>query len=154
MWSHYADNHKVFVIGFDSENEFFHQKRSADDECNYIRKVQYSEDRPKIQLTSLEDMADILLAKSKEWEYEQEWRMLKPLREADETIQNNNEPICLFSFPPQCITEIIFGCRMSDSDKEEMLEYFINDKDYTHVEKYQAVLDEKEFRLNMVHVQE
>lgn len=150
MWAHYAENHKGIVIGFDGENGFFHHQRTKDDECNYIRKVTYSEERPAIQLTTIEDMADIFLIKSKEWEYEQEWRMLKPLNDANETIQVNEESICLFSFPPKCVTEIILGCRISPSNRKDILEYLVSDEEYSHVQKYEAILDEREFKLNII----
>jgi hypothetical protein len=150
MWAHYAQNHKGFVIGFDSEDDYFHQQRSEFDEFYHLRKVQYSENRPEIQLMSAEDGTEIFLTKSKEWEYEQEWRMLKPVSNATETITTEDEIISLFSFPAKCVAEIIIGCRMLASDRKELLEYLASNKEFSHVKKYNAVMGEKKFVLDIV----
>ena len=150
MWAHYAENHKGFVIGFDGENDFFHHKHSEDDELRHIRKVQYSEERPNIQLNIIDDMADIFLTKSKEWEYEQEWRMLERMLDANKTIQKNDEAICLFSFPAECVKEVILGCRMLPSIRREIIDYLVSDEQYSAVKIYEAGIDEKEFKLNII----
>jgi hypothetical protein len=68
MWAHYADNHTGFVIEFDAEHDYFHQKRSESDELGYLRKVTYSIDRPNVVLTKVTS-TEMFLTKSKEWEY-------------------------------------------------------------------------------------
>jgi hypothetical protein len=150
MWAHYAQNHKGLVIGFDSEHRYFHQQLSPSDEFRYVRKVRYSKSRPNIRLTTIEDVPDIFLTKSEDWKYEYEWRVMRPLVDAAEMINVNDEPIHLYSFPPDCVAEVIFGCRMSPQLKEEILEYLANDEQYSRVKIYVAVLDEREFKLNMV----
>ena len=150
MWAHYAQNHKGFVIEFDGDHEYFHKQLSSSDELRYLRKVRYSDKRPNIRLSTLEEATDIFLTKSKEWEYEQEWRIMRPLRDATETINVNGEAIHLFSFPPDCVTGIIFGCRTQPRLRQEISEYLSGEKEYAHLDKYEAILDEKEFKLNIV----
>lgn len=150
MWAHYAQNHKGLVIGFNSEHRYFHQQLSPSDEFRYVRQVSYSKRRPSIGLTTIEDASDIFLTKSEDWAYEHEWRMMRPLTDATEARSVNDEPIHLFSFPPDCVTEVILGYRMLPQVKKEILECLASDEQYSSVKKYVAVLDEREFKLNMV----
>src|ERR1041385_3130272 len=77
MWAHYAQQHTGFVIEFNADEPFFHHKRTESDEFGYLRKVSYSINRPNVFLTKVSS-TDMFLTKSKDWEYEQEWRKLKP----------------------------------------------------------------------------
>ena len=150
MWAHYAQNHKGFVIEFDHEHKYFHQQLSPSDELRYIRKVRYLDKRPNIRISTFEDATDIFLTKSKDWKYEEEWRIMRPLQDATEVITVNGDAIHLFSLPPDSVTGIIFGCRMSADVKKEIIEYLSNEESYSHVNKFDAVLDEREFKLNIV----
>ena len=106
MWAHYAQNHKGLVVGFNSEHNYFHQQLSPLDEFRYVRQMSYSKRRPSIRLTTIEDASDIFLTKSEDWAYEHEWRMMRPLTDATEAKSVNDEPVHLFSFPPDCVTEV------------------------------------------------
>ena len=150
MWAHYAQNHKGFVIEFDHDHKYFNQQLHPSDEFRHIRKVVYSDKRPNVRISTFEDAADIFLTKSTEWTYEQEWRIMRPLQDAAEVIQLDGDAIHLFSFPPDCVTGIVFGCRMLADVKKEMTEYLSNEESYSHVKMYNSVLDEREFKLNIV----
>jgi hypothetical protein len=150
MWAHYAQNHKGFVIEFDSEHEYFHQRLSPSDELRHIRKMLYSDKRPNIRISTFEDATDIFLTKSKEWEYEQEWRIMRPLQDATEIINVGGEAIHLFSFPPDCVTGIIFGCRMLPNIRKEIGGYIGSEESYSHLNKLDSVLDKREFKLNII----
>jgi hypothetical protein len=52
MWSHYAEDHKGYAIGFNSEHEYFNQRINSNDELRHLRQVVY-EERPKINLTNV-----------------------------------------------------------------------------------------------------
>lgn len=83
MWSHYADKHEGFVIGFDTENAGF------EDESNFIitakkGEMKYRNERDKrgIYVTPEriynEDVSRaLLLNKSLHWAYEDEVRVIK-----------------------------------------------------------------------------
>lgn len=150
MWAHYAQNHKGFAIEFESDHEFFHQQLSPSDELRYVRKVQYLDQRPNIRISTFEDATNIFSTKSKDWEYEREWRIMRPLQHADQVIPSTDGAIHLFSFPPDCITGILFGCRMSQEIKQEMFEYLNSEEAYSHIQMLDSVLDEREFKLNTV----
>lgn len=96
MWAHYARNHRGFAIEFDREHKFFYQQLGPADELRYIRKVQYLDQRPNIRISTFEDATDIFLTKSKDWEYEQEWRIMRPLQDANRVEQLHGDAIHLF----------------------------------------------------------
>lgn len=91
MWSHYADGHRGFVIGFEI------------DESNYkVEKVNYN---GLAQLSSFprkfEDIKPIFLNKINDWKYEEEYRIIT---EKQDYINIK-------------IREIIFGAETSNDDK-------------------------------------
>jgi hypothetical protein len=71
MWSHYADRHKGFCLGFRSDAEPFVQARQVD----------YQAQVPAVNPTSLilddvhEAFRAMIETKSQHWSYEQEWRL-------------------------------------------------------------------------------
>jgi hypothetical protein len=153
MWAHYAQNHKGFVIEFDGKHEYFHRQDNPSDDFHYVRKVNYSIFRPNICLTP-ETATVMLLTKSEDWKYEQEWRMLSWLEDSSVINEVDGEPIHLFSFSPTCITGIIFGCRMLPQSRKEMIEYLAGDEQYAHVRMYDAVLARRKFKLDIVPVRD
>jgi hypothetical protein len=152
MWAHYANNYKGFVVEFDDKHEFFHEKDSSMSELGQIRSVNYSRDRPNhVSFTDL-SAAEIFFFKSDDWAYEKEWRMLKPLpvEDANKVYRDaDGQPVYLFSFPPECVTGVIFGSRMPCDVRNRFLEFLSTDTRYSDVKPYQAILDEKKFRLNI-----
>jgi uncharacterized protein YukE len=96
MWSHYANNHSGLVLAFDEINEFFRSPRRGQPyDAGGARRVKYSSERPKfdplIDVSLIDNLTDedaisffdkMFFTKSKEWEYEEEWRMIKGLIDA------------------------------------------------------------------------
>ena len=100
--------------------------------------------------------SDIFLLKSEKWKDEEEWRMLQPLEngkrlEKDGVVilDDEGQHIYLFTLPPSCITGVIFGSRMSQETRSKIMHVLSTD-DYSHVKSYQAVLDDRKFKLNIV----
>ena len=148
MWSHYADQHRGFVIEFDTDHPFFDQRRSDDDHFHHVRKVLYSDERPTTVLSAFLGEST-LLTKSAEWEYEQEWRMLIDLDEVShDTVQPGDDSIYLVPVPPKAITRIILGHRMLEEQRETIVEMLTTDRRFAHVEVLQAEIDEDRFALN------
>lgn len=113
-------------------------------------KVVYSSKRPQRESLAKVTSVNMFLTKSKDWEYEQEWRVLRFLYQPDKTISHTEGDIHLFSLPPACVKGVIFGCRMSAAVKKEISEFLAGDGRYSHVRRYQAVQNEKRFELNIV----
>lgn len=145
MWSHYANEHRGYVIGFDSNHQFFNQKITADDELRHLRKIDYRDKPPVINLMNASG-ADIFFVKSKKWEYEAEWRMLMPLSDSSMVIEKQPYPIHLFEFPIESVSEIILGARISERDKS-VIQVLMSDKKFAHIKSCQAELDNASYKI-------
>ena len=110
MLGHYTDNHRGFVVGFDSEHSFFSKRKTETDELGFLRQVQYQRQRPAAVLTDTSSLV-WFQTKSEEWAYEKEWRIVRALKEANSWIDAGNFPVCLFEFPPDAVLEIVVGLR-------------------------------------------
>lgn len=102
MWSHYAENHKGFCVEYDF-SEGTHLRKLA-------QPVRYREVVPSLSLANLpKDAKDNFLevcifTKAKQWEYEQEWRVI--MHEGGRSFQ-----------APSKVTSITFGVRMPLEEK-------------------------------------
>jgi Protein of unknown function (DUF2971) len=143
MWSHYAGEHKGYVIGFDSSHPFFNQKKSAVDELRHLRKIDYRDKPPVINLMDTNG-SELFFAKSSKWKYEVEWRMVLPLSDSAELIDKTPYPIHLFRFPAQAVERIILGAKISD-DNKVIIKSLMGDERFSHVKLYQARLDSSSY---------
>jgi hypothetical protein len=155
MWSHYADSHRGFVIGFDSESSFF---RPGDGKgVDGLKAVEYSDERWVIPARGLEGMGrDALMAantkwffrKSPVWSYEQEFRILAHPSRADRTIKGlDGHDVHLFKFPADSIKEVIIGYRASEEISGRIMG-IVREK-YPNASVSQAILDGKHFQLGI-----
>ncbi len=115
MWSHYGDFHKGFNVGYSEE------KMRESRLFGKGGPVGYSEDFPAIDPYSEHSMETSFMQthyKSKEWEYEQEYRLTKLFfpnvpTEKDRTIK----------IPTEFIEEINLGISISENHKNEILDF-------------------------------
>lgn len=146
MWSHYAANHQGFVIGFNSEHPCFNERRGPHDEFRHLKKVEYRNIRPN-QAKDY-SVVDVLLTKSKEWEHEQEWRIFRMAKDADEVKDPDAPyPVYLFRFPPEAIVEVILGRNMSEENREGILSIVKNSSHLHHVSLLQACLVDEDYQI-------
>jgi len=126
MWSHYTRDHKGFVIEFDGNHSFFDFG---------LEKVSYSDERPLLldRPDGWND-ATVFNTKSKDWEYEQEYRKSEYFGKERilpdggkfvefprlEEVDQQNWPLHLLDVPSSAIRKLIFGCRASDETKEKL----------------------------------
>ncbi|MEK6303336.1 MAG: DUF2971 domain-containing protein [Acidobacteriota bacterium] len=156
MWAHYADSHRGFVIGFDSNSPFF--KPGNGKARDGLREVKYAADRgvvPRRGLSSLDDdelgeVNDLFFfTKSDRWFYEEEIRILALPPTASRNIKvAGGCDICLFEFPPECVKEVILGYQMP-SDKKQAVVDIVTGK-YCHAALFQAALSEYSYDLDIV----
>jgi Protein of unknown function (DUF2971) len=151
MWAHYAYRHEGFVIGFNVEHEYFTHLIDVDNAISEFGKVKYSIERPR-KISERLDVADIYFTKSLEWEYEQEWRIIRPLNfkqmnDISDIIESNPWPIFLFAFPPSCVESVIIGCNASEETKSIIKGILNESTDYSHVMLYESEIHKQEFRL-------
>ncbi|WP_428738839.1 DUF2971 domain-containing protein [Sulfurimonas sp.] len=122
MWSHYTDEHRGMVIGFEIDDMFIQNNVS---DCF---PVQYQEEIKSIHVTNFKDVQQsepdmnkqamsVALTKSQHWAYEEEWRMFTTFEQT-----NNNDTLGLMKFNPESIREIIFGMNSSEGFQNEVQE--------------------------------
>lgn len=100
MWAHYADKHRGVCLKFDILEDL---------ESFFVPlPVEYNSDYIDFDLLS-SNYVDLIRRKSKDWEYEQEFRIIKT------NIHGLKEVKCT------ALKEIIFGCRIQKDDKEEIM---------------------------------
>lgn len=125
MWSHYADSHRGFLIGFDANSDFF--SPGAGKARDGLMSVRYSNKRykvPKGGFRSLDDPgareanAGLFFTKGINWSYEREMRILAHPNSADAVLPDpSGYEIRLFNFPVDCVKEVIFGFKISEPDQ-------------------------------------
>ncbi len=160
MWGHYTDSHKGFVLELDETHPFFNQKIDKNDLIRQVQKINYKEERPKIYLLDYNPdnlnqfleyiIKKFFLIKSKEWEYENELRMIIPLNNSYKIIKEDNEDIYLYKLPTDCIVSIISGCKIIKNDKEKIQKIILENKKYFHIKIKQAQMDLNEYKLNII----
>jgi len=149
MWSHYADSHKGFCIGFDSSHHFFNRKRSEKDEFYHLRKVDYIKKRPSKALRQT-NSTDLFLLKSDVWEYEQEWRICSVLKDADQVLDGHPPKVHLFKYPQESVMEILIGANATQCFTDELLKIVKSDAKFSHVKIMKCKESETEYALNIV----
>lgn len=134
MWSHYANSHTGFCIGFDSHILFSIIQGG-------IAPVTYQKKLPTFSLfeNPMSFSHKLLSTKSEVWEYENEFRIIK-----------SNATHKTFKIPKICIVEIIFGCKMDLDTKLEILSFV--EKELRHCEVYETVLNKEEFKLDTIKI--
>lgn len=133
MWAHYADEHKGVCIEYDLE---------ADIEAFcFPNKVDYTDEYVKFNyLRGQEHVTDCIFHKSKDWKYENEYRIVR-MGYARKPVPINKETI-------KCI---YFGCKCPNKDIKEIIT-LIQNKNYNHIQIKKAEQDEKSYKLHFVDI--
>lgn len=152
MWSHYSKDHKGFIIGFNPEKEITDKKK-----CMIrLKKITYSCIRPSITLFELgkdketrkkQWIKDFLYTKSKDWSYENEWRQVNYLKNADKVLKIEND-VHLFKYNRDSIEQIYLGCNMSPDNKNEIIR-LVSD---WNVSVYEMKLNSKNYCLDKIRI--
>ncbi len=143
MWAHYADDHKGFVVEFDIPIESYDKSESEIEFCELLipHEVNYNQKKPIITFDdSLEKKLEKqFLTKGKDWEYEQEERVVDYIRKAG--IHPYKREIILYS--------VIAGSRMEGSNYDllETILHRLNEEHGLDITLYQASQVPNEFEL-------
>lgn len=138
MWSHYAQEHKGFCIGFKEDNFLSSLKSCEKHDVTYQADLPFEEllcaldayDDPEMeqenQITS-EKVKDAFLkalvaTKFSNWKYEYETRM----------VSYNSG---VHNFSPDCISQVILGFKISEEHKDRLLSILSLDE-WSHVKVY------------------
>jgi hypothetical protein len=114
MWAHYADSHKGVCIKYHFPNSFTKFVDNSDGVTCFFNDVTYS-DSDICQYSNKDsiNMKDAFFLKGKQWEYENELRLLYfdvKGREGYKVIKAEN-----------CIEAVYFGLRCSEEDKTTIM---------------------------------
>jgi hypothetical protein len=150
MWSHYAARHTGFVLGLDSDSNFFKRREDEPQEIGELIKVDYSQVRISVRYPPIntDPSPKFLFTKNGEWSYEKEWRILRFLKDANKTINN----ICLFEIPASAIRKVIFGSSSPPDLTEELMSAKKANSELTHVEFLKAELSYNRYEMDIVPV--
>lgn len=136
MWSHYANQHKGFVIEFSSD---FMAIDGVEE--NDIIEVEYDDERIEIFYEEIDaQWKGPFYQKGSSWKYEQEWRLVRPLSEATFVTEDNNH---LFRFNRASIVSVTAGSRMSEDNKKELQNLIFNDADLAYAHYLEAEVGNK-----------
>ena len=144
MWAHYANAHRGFCLEFSTDLHIVPNVYQSD--IGEIApfpvvplEVKYPEEYPVCNPLCPDDSANqTLLTKAKQWEYEKEWRMVCPRMTGS------------YQFEPQCLTGVIFGCRMLEKHKDMIREWCKNRR--PAITYYEAKQSENSYKLNIVEI--
>jgi Protein of unknown function (DUF2971) len=122
LWAHYANKHEGVCLTFDINRDL--------DAFIIPFPVYYQEDYPKLAVFKDKSInylrLQMLLHKSSEWSYENEVRVIKP------------SP-ALYSFRKEALREVIFGCRASKKDIDQIMgDARAKGSGFDHVKFYKA----------------
>lgn len=100
LWTHYADNHRGICLIFEPSKDSYGA-------LTHSSEIQYQSELPHIRLVDLSETGDskiikILLTKSKQWQHEQEYRLILPYG-AKQSLQ----------FHPSSLIGIVLGAKIS-----------------------------------------
>lgn len=149
MWAHYGMSHTGFVLELDPKHPYFNARRTDQDEFGHLRQVRYRDVRPSASLIDL-DGTEMFLVKSKEWSYEREWRILRPLKDAQHVVNSNGEDIHLFQLPPDSIKAVILGARASTTLSDQARLAISANSAMSHIKLLRCVPDESCFAIKIV----
>ncbi|GEM_PF-864273 len=132
MWTHYASSHTGVCFQFLATNStgFFGEALP----------VCYKKKRPVLNIFDNnrdKQMEANFLIKNKDWSYEQEFRMVSPLRKSG-----------FHRFPEDCLSGVIFGAKIDKED--EMYLRNVIKKLKSKLNFHNIFLNEKAYKLNII----
>lgn len=151
MWSHYSYNHTGFALGYDlrplllpnDKNLGLYPVIYSDKRYNAEEFLLYlfgSLMQAPVHNVDLMSSIKLLLYKSLDWQYEQEWRVIKS--DASDLFVGHSEPICLKS------NSIYYGCRISQDDYQKLHEIALQKGIEEHFMTLDNASDEYKMNVN------
>ncbi|MDI1234283.1 MAG: DUF2971 domain-containing protein [bacterium] len=136
MWSHYANGHQGFCIGFDTRI-LCQVAECAIMDMNYTNEFLLL---PPYELgkDETDQIVQLLITKSELWRYECEYRLLK--------FRTPMEPYRKLIVPAEAYKELIFGASISIETKKVMTD--IATIKFPKMTIFQSEIDDNEFKLN------
>jgi Protein of unknown function (DUF2971) len=146
LWSHYAHKHTGFCVELDAQylNNIIINEFKVNRELAFIFKVKYQNKFPIInpfKHTTNEKLQLQFLIKSKDWKYEQEWRII---------LMNGSQQ--KREIPPEIIRNIYFGLN-AKSENVQKSKAILN-KFNPNIGLYKAIKKKNAFGLEFIKLEE
>jgi len=142
MWSHYASQHSGVVLEFDENHSWFNEKMTPSDDLRHLVQVSYLQ-HPQPRTWKQVNGTDMLYTKNAEWAYEQEWRIIRPLKDGTEVSPGK---FC-FDVPATAVRSIIFGCRTTPALEAEIRAAVAANPALSHVRFKRAKLGDRKIEI-------
>lgn len=152
MWAHYADYHQGYCLKLAFNSEF-----------SCIKKVIYGKDYPSLidlnpsfkknplekwlsDVTSCTDASQNYLFryKSKDWEYENEWRLIVNIVKGADGKEIPIDARCGLN-----LAGVIFGARTSEENKQSVIDA-INKAGFKNISYEQAIIQNNKFAVKII----
>jgi hypothetical protein len=133
MWTHYADKHRGFCLGWATGNPFFARARSVGYSRRALRIRVFDSAYHRIRAERLG-----LFTKARDWDYEEEWRIV------------GHNILGVQTYPPDALSEVIFGCRIMPRKRKQIIKWCSQRNAPPSL--YEARPKEKTFGLDIVPV--
>ncbi len=111
MWSHYANGHQGFVVGYKNIHQHFEPDETGT--LDTPTRVKYGRSASGVTFDP-QSTLDIFFSKGLEWQYENETRILRPLMECEKMSNNAGGDIFVSKIDKNCISTLIAGSRMQE----------------------------------------
>jgi hypothetical protein len=141
MWSHYANRHTGFCMGFevDETSTNLYQIAYKDQLPTQREAIEVAKERNKGDTAQLY-REKFLLQKSIHWQYECEWRQL---------IHIPSKGSQKINYSQEDLKEVVFGCRTSDKTKE-IIKRWLHEGGFTKAKLFQAEKSKEGYSLDIV----
>ena len=154
MWDRYSDGNRGVAIVLDDAHVFFHPRPEQPDNPMNLKRVTYVPARTPKHMVDL-DVDELFFLKTKDWEYEQEVRMVRLLRDAwsmGAKDQAGHE-VFVVDLPTEVVRGIVYGLRTSAEDRQSM-DSILKRRSYAHVERFEMQMVDAGARLEVSPVTE
>ena len=112
MWSHYADDCKGVVIGYNVDHWVTDLLGTS-----IIRQVEYTDELPLVfgpRVVNQENAYAFMSSKGAAWEHEQEWRLITEFSKAQRSEQDvSGQDVFVITVPQQSVSSILVTDRTS-----------------------------------------
>ena len=123
----------------------FRFDRFSDKEESFPQRVKYYDAKPSFDYPRSDNMAElfntVFLSKACSWRYQKEWRVVDWPTKAG-----------VRSFPPNLLTGLILGARMSEEDREWILD--LAGSQQREIRKYRTHTEKDKFALTLEELSE
>ena len=150
MWNYYSNGHKGVVIGFKEDflkHSCFQSNKDSSlkvTEIEYVKdyKVDVDDYKDSGEINYNEMIQEITSKKTDHWDYEKEFRVVRPLADHPKYQPRNeisvaiDRELYLFDFSLDCLSSVTFGVNTKSEIKREILNACRNEK----IVFYQAIL--------------